>query len=96
MDNEQNFSEYRYIKDYYKIGHTLGQGSFATVKKCKNKQTGKKCAVKVLYKKKLSDEDKINLQTEIEIMQQMDHPNIVRLVDVFQDEKFYCLVMELV
>jgi len=25
----------------------------------------------------------------------MDHPNIVRLVDVFEDERTFCMVMEL-
>ena len=28
-------------------------------------------------------------------MQQVDHPNIVKLIEVFEDEKHICLVMEL-
>ena len=54
-------SHYRNIKEFYKIESTLGKGSFATVKKCKNRQTGKKYAVKVLSKKKMKDEDKISI-----------------------------------
>jgi calcium-dependent protein kinase len=32
---------------------------------------------------------------EIDIMRQLDHPNIVRLFEVFQDEKRFYLVTEL-
>ena len=33
--------------------------------------------------------------SEIEILKQVDHPNIVKLIDVFEDERHWCLVMEL-
>jgi calcium-dependent protein kinase len=35
------------------------------------------------------------MKVEIEILRQVDHPNIVKLIDVFEDEKHWCLVMEL-
>jgi serine/threonine protein kinase len=63
-----NTSNYRNIKETYKIEATLGRGSFATVKKAKNRATGVRYAVKVLSKKKMSEEDVIGLQTEIEIL----------------------------
>ena len=43
----------------------------------------------------MSDDDKIDLQSEIEILKSIDHPNIVKLLDIFEDERFWCLVMEL-
>jgi len=52
-------SNYRDIKKTYKIEGTIGKGSFATVKKAKNRETGVRYAVKVLSKKKMNDEDKI-------------------------------------
>ena len=52
-------SHYRNIKTFYKIGSTLGKGAFGTVKKATNRDTDEKFAVKVLSKKKMSDEDKI-------------------------------------
>ena len=88
-------SNYRNIKETYKIESTLGKGSFATVKLAKFRATGERFAVKVLSKKKMSDEDKIMMQTEIEILKKIDHPNIVKLIDVFEDDRFWCLVMEL-
>ena len=52
-------------------------------------------AVKIFNKEKMSDEDKISLETEIEILMQIDHPNIVRLLEVFDERDHWCLVMEL-
>ena len=43
----------------------------------------------------MNEDDKISLQMEIDIMQQVDHPNVVKLLDVFEDDKYWCLVMEL-
>ena len=86
---------YRNIKDTYKIEGTIGKGSFATVKKAKFRATGERFAVKVLSKRKMSEEDKTCMQNEIEILKQVDHPNIVKLIEVFEDERHWCLVMEL-
>ena len=46
-------------------------------------------------KKKMNEEDKLAMQTEIDILKQVDHPNVVKLIDVFEDERHWCLVMEL-
>jgi len=43
----------------------------------------------------MSQEDKAGLLVEIEILKSMDHPNIVRLIEVFEDDRHWCLVMEL-
>lgn len=34
--------------------------------------------------------------TEVEILKQLDHPNIVKLFEVYEDDKHWSLVMELV
>ena len=59
---------YRNIKETYKIERTIGRGSFATVKQAKNRQTGERFAVKVLSKKKMTEEDRQSLTQEIEIL----------------------------
>jgi len=51
-------NHYRNIKETYKIESTLGKGNFATVKRCKNRETGEKYAVKVMSKARLSAEAK--------------------------------------
>ena len=47
------------------------------------------------FRRKLTEEDYIGLQTEIDIMKQVDHPNIVKMYSVYEDEKYLYLVMEL-
>ena len=37
----------------------------------------------------------MGLQNEIDILKQVDHPNIVKLHDIYEDEKYFFLVMEL-
>jgi calcium/calmodulin-dependent protein kinase I len=37
----------------------------------------------------------VALQNEIDIMTQVDHPNIVKLYEIFEDDQCYHLVMEL-
>ena len=91
----ESTDNYRNIKDVYKIENTIGKGSSATVKKAKNRETGERFAVKVLSKRKMSKQDMERLRTEIDILKTLDHPNIVKLVDIFEDERHICLVMEL-
>lgn len=83
------------ITDFYKLEGDLGQGSFATVKRATNKRTGERVAIKIISKQQLSEEDKLGLQNEIDILTHVDHPNIVKLYEVYEDSDSYSLVMEL-
>jgi len=83
------------IKEDYKIESVIGKGSFASVRKGKSRATGDKVAIKIISKRKLTDEDRVGLQNEIDILKQVDHPNIVKLHDIYEDDKYFFLVMEL-
>ena len=43
----------------------------------------------------MSEEDRAGLQNEIDILKQVDHPNIVKLQEIYEDDKHFFLVMEL-
>jgi serine/threonine protein kinase len=43
----------------------------------------------------MSTDDVAYMQNEIDIMKQVDHPNIVRMTDVYEDSAHYCMIMEL-
>ncbi len=49
-------------------------------------------AVKVIKKTKLPDAERF--KTELTIMRTLDHPNIIRLLEVFEDKKYIYFVME--
>jgi calcium/calmodulin-dependent protein kinase I len=88
---EQSF---RNIKDDYKLIQTLGRGNFAHVKLARHRMTGVCVAVKIFMKRNLDKLAQKVLNTEVELLQQVDHPNIVRLFDVYEDERSCCLVLE--
>ena len=42
----------------------------------------------------MTQEDRLGLQNEIEILKQVDHPNIVKLLDVYENDSHFFLIME--
>jgi calcium/calmodulin-dependent protein kinase I len=70
------------------------QTILANVKEVTNKETSKRYAAKIVDKTKLSGCEEM-MQMEIEILKQLDHPNILSLVDLYQTETHYYLVMQL-
>ena len=43
----------------------------------------------------MTEEDRVGLINEIDILKQVDHPNIVKLIDVYEDANTFSLVLEL-
>eukprot|EP00913_Durusdinium_trenchii_P031564 g29556.t1 len=71
----------------------LGEGSYGQVTKGTHKDTGAVRAIKAINRHKISDPARF--QVEVDIQSSLDHPNIVKLYEVFQDAKRFYLVMEL-
>jgi len=71
----------------------LGEGSYGSVCKGKNKSTQQVRAIKTIPKAQMTNIDRF--KQEIAIMKMMDHPNIIRLFETFQDTRNIYLVMEL-
>jgi serine/threonine protein kinase len=60
-----------------------------------NKETNIAYAAKQINKSKLSPEDEIGLQQEVEILQTLNHDHIVKFIDFFSEQEYYYLVLEL-
>ena len=43
----------------------------------------------------MAQEEVISIQKEIEILSKVDHPNIVRIIETFEEDDYWCIVMEL-
>ncbi|OQS05504.1 calcium-dependent protein kinase [Thraustotheca clavata] len=71
----------------------LGHGHYGTVRVGTHKQTGQRVAIKTIPKVKVSRPE--TLKREIEILRSVDHPNIIKLFDVFEDARHLHLVTEL-
>jgi serine/threonine protein kinase len=82
------------LTDFYDIKEPLGKGKFGLVKSAIHKKTGKNVAVKIMSKKEMTVPD-IELQRrEIEILKMCQHPYIIRLLDIFENEDNIYIVME--
>jgi calcium-dependent protein kinase len=82
------------IHDLYVLkDKKIGQGGYGTVHRAKHRVSGCKRAVKVLSLR--SDKFVQKCKKEVAVMKQLDHPNVVKLVETFEDEKAAYLVMEL-
>ncbi|PRP79974.1 hypothetical protein PROFUN_05950 [Planoprotostelium fungivorum] len=81
------------ITEYYVLGEEIGKGSFSTVKRGRNRATGKEFAVKIIQKKFI----KLHLlEREIQIMKQLKHDHILPLIEVYENKDNIYLVLELV
>eukprot|EP01017_Pseudomicrothorax_dubius_P006739 TRINITY_DN11984_c0_g2_i1.p1 TRINITY_DN11984_c0_g2~~TRINITY_DN11984_c0_g2_i1.p1 ORF type:complete len:475 (+),score=68.46 TRINITY_DN11984_c0_g2_i1:61-1485(+) len=70
----------------------IGTGAFATVYKALHKQTGEYRAIKVVEKRMIRMQERFI--REIEVMKSLDHPNIVRLYETYEDERSIYNVLE--
>lgn len=83
------------ITDVYHISKRLGEGAFATVYKVIHKTTGGLFAMKEINLRKIkSSNTKDMLMREIKLMKLLDHPNIIKIVEVFRQSNMLYLVME--
>ncbi|XP_071115765.1 death-associated protein kinase 1-like [Haliotis cracherodii] len=87
------------IEDSYEIGEEIGSGHFAVVRKCSHRLTVVEYAAKFIRKRrgggrrgaKMED-----IQKEIDLLQEIDHSNIISLYDVYETKTEVILVLELV
>lgn len=76
----------------YTFKHNLGKGSYGKVKLCEISGTNRLCAVKIcdkslLNKKELGkSKSKLDdVKKEIAIMKNLDHPNIIKVIEIVDD-----------
>jgi calcium-dependent protein kinase len=81
------------LLDSYEVLSQLGKGGYGKVYKVKNIKTGEIRACKHLSKQNVKNLEKF--RREIEILKKMDHPNIIKLYEVYESERSLYLVMEL-
>ena len=81
------------MEEKYEIIKELGSGAFARCLQIKNRTTGNLYACKEIQKKKMSDLEGFKQETNILI--KLDHPNIIKLYEIYETEDYFYLVMEL-
>jgi calcium-dependent protein kinase len=86
------FSPGKKLTDYYEMKAELGSGSYGKVFQVIHKETKVSRACKQLSIVQIKNYEQFKL--EISILAKMDHPNIIKLFEVFDDKRHVYLVME--
>ena len=79
---------------FYIREKTLGHGSYGTVYLVKHKQLHRYFAMKVIKKSHKNKSEEDSLMNEINILRKMDHPNILKMTDFYNQKKEYDIITE--
>ncbi|NXA00564.1 PASK kinase, partial [Nesospiza acunhae] len=91
--------EGEYAKNYSTL-NLIGKGSFGFVWSARSKKDQQEVIVKFIWKERVledcwvDDPDLGRVTQEIAILQKLQHPSIIKVLDVFENECFFQLVME--
>eukprot|EP01029_Cantina_marsupialis_P016791 TRINITY_DN3763_c0_g1_i1.p1 TRINITY_DN3763_c0_g1~~TRINITY_DN3763_c0_g1_i1.p1 ORF type:complete len:738 (-),score=148.78 TRINITY_DN3763_c0_g1_i1:1043-3256(-) len=83
------------FEDHYELGDRVGTGRFSNVHRCVSRATKDEWCVKIIDKTNIESSEKELLRTEIAILKLVDHPHILRMVDVFESRQHLYIVTEL-
>lgn len=90
-----NINKSQKIQEFYAFEELLGEGMDGEVRKAIHLTSGQEFAVKIITKSAMGEDELLALNNEINILSEIDHPNIVKFYEAFEtDEKLY-LVLEL-
>ena len=79
------------LESYQKL-ERIGKGSYGSVYKVQNKNTNIIRAMKIIPKNYQKDNEEI--MREINILKNLDHPNVMKIYEFLEDEKNYYLIQE--
>lgn len=94
-DKISPYTKYDDVNKYYTLGAHRGSGSFGIVREAIEKETGQKFAVKTVWKAQFTDKKKFILQ-EIEILLRIEHENIIKCYQVYEDHTCIHFVFDLI
>ena len=83
------------IASQYDVIQELGRGNYAVVHFAKRRSDGMPVAIKVLEKRGLNDKGVEQVQEEMTVLKQLDHPNLLKLVESCEDDERFFIVTEL-
>lgn len=83
------------FREIYQLNARLKSGSFATVCRGTHRRTGRKVAIKCVLRKDLPPNDDAAIIDEVAILASLKHRYICPIIDFFEEDQCYFIVMEL-
>ena len=71
------------------------KGAYGEVRKAIHKITGMLRAVKIIAKLQTNKNELDRITNEVTILQKLDHPNIIKIFEFYEDDRFFYIVTEL-
>ncbi|KAF9202656.1 hypothetical protein BGZ59_002063 [Podila verticillata] len=96
MQNDPEIAEVE--KTYQILPRTLGQGTFAKVQVAIHRKTKVQLAVKIMDRIRFGVPENsggTDIEKEVAILQSVNHPNIVPIVDVIKTRKFIYIFLQM-
>lgn len=94
--SETPHPHYPDLPSHYRLLDVLGEGAFSTVYRALDTQESRTVAIKIINKANLLAKQLANVKNEIAVMNKVqNHPNILRLLDSFNNAHHCFLVLEL-
>ncbi|GLD54396.1 death-associated protein kinase 1 [Lates japonicus] len=98
LDNMTVFNQEN-VEEFYEIGDELGSGQFAVVRRCRHRSTGVEYAAKFIKKRRSKSSrrgvTRDDIEREVSILKEIQHPNIITLHEVFENKAEVILILEL-
>ena len=82
------------MEDFFLINQ-IGEGSFGKVYKARRKYTGRLVAIKMINKLGQSEDDLTSFRREIDLLKKVSHPNVMKMLSMFETDTDFCVVSEL-
>ena len=85
-----------FINEYFPM-KIIGSGAFGLVVNAVQIKTGKKMAVKIINKNNINHQMRIeHLINEVNILNNLNHPRIMKVYDILDNHKYFFIFMELI
>ena len=81
---------------FYKYGRLIGQGAFGKVNLGLNILTGRVVAIKSFNKSNIdsNSENMKKILYETNLMKKLNHPNVTKILELFEDKEYILIIME--
>jgi calcium-dependent protein kinase len=95
--NPSNFIGEKFGKitaEYNLLSPPVGKGAFGEVRRAIHRKTNMTRAIKIIYKEQTEPDEQERLINEVNVLKGLDHPNIMKVMEFYQDDNHFYIVSE--